>query len=70
KISGYNFDKYDLEEHIEGLVSTLDIETKNTFENIPFEYFDCLAWAESKLKNKKLSQIIKKQNIEFIGFKF
>lgn len=70
KVSGYNFDKYDLEEQLENLVSILNSETKNTYENIPFEYFDCLAWAESKLKNKNLSKITKEQNVEFIGFKF
>jgi hypothetical protein len=70
KVSGYNFDKYDLEEQLENLVLILNSETKNTYENIPFEYFDCLAWAESKLKNKNLSKITKEQNIEFIGFRF
>lgn len=70
KISGYKFDKYDMEEQLENLITTLDAQTKNTYENIPFEYFDCLAWAESKLKKKNLGQIIKEQNNEFIGFKF
>lgn len=70
KISSYKFDKYDLEEQLEKLIETLNAETKNTFENIPFEYFDCIAWAESKLKKKNLSLITKEQNNDFIGFKF
>jgi hypothetical protein len=70
KISGSNFDKYDMGEQLENLVIALNTETKNTYQNIPFEYFDCLAWAESKLKKKNLSQIIKEQTNEFNGFKF
>ncbi len=70
KVSGFNFDKYDMEDQLESLVTSLNAETKSTFENIPFEYFNCLAWAESKLKKKNLSQITKEQNIEFVGFKF
>ena len=59
-----------MEEQLEKLVANLNAETKSTYENIPFEYFDCLAWAESKLTKKNLSQITKEQNVEFIGFKF
>lgn len=70
KISGYNFDKYDTEEQIEKLVESLSSLTKNTFQNIPFEYFDCLAWAESKLKKTKLINITKDLNSGFNMFKF
>ncbi|MEN8928764.1 MAG: hypothetical protein ABF258_06710 [Flavobacteriales bacterium] len=70
KISNYKFDKYDMEEQLESLITNLRAETNNSFENIPFEYFDCVAWAESKLKKKNLSQIIKTQNEKFSTFKF
>lgn len=68
KTTNYNFDQYEYEEVLEGFISDLKKVTSNPFENIPFEYFDCLIWAESKLKNQKLSTLTVEKNEAFLSF--
>ena len=70
KVTSYNFDKYEMDTELEKLVQSLKIVLKNPLENIPIEYFDCLLWAESKLKNKNLSDLMKNANQKLLHFKF
>lgn len=70
KVTGYNFDKFELSEQLDKLIINLELITSNPYENIPFEYFNCLNWANSKVKKQKLSNITRKQNEAFLGFKF
>lgn len=63
------FNKYDLEEQIIHLKTKLNQLDTKELQQIPLEYFECSNWAESKLKNSKLSNIIKAQNNALLNFK-
>ena len=61
KISGTRFDKFGMEEELQTLKSSFEKICKNPYERIPFEYFDCNSWIESKLKKESL----KKKSLEY-----
>ena len=63
-----SFSKFDLEVQFSLLITKLSKLNKKEIHQIPLEYFECTNWAESKLKNKKLSDIIKTQNKSLINF--
>lgn len=69
KTTHHNFDQFERLEQIEGLRNKLLKLDKVEIQQIPLEYFECVNWAESKLKQKKLSEIIKEQNESFLSFK-
>jgi hypothetical protein len=68
KTTSYNFDNYELDEVLSQFISDLKKVTSDTFENIPFEYFNCILWAESKVKKQKLSLLTREKNEEFMSF--
>ena len=68
KTTSYNFDNYELDEVLSQFISDLKKVTSDTFENIPFEYFNCILWAESKVKKQKLNLLTREKNEEFMSF--
>lgn len=65
-----NFDKFEFENQLDELVKSLEQLTAHNQLQIPIEYFDCLAWAKSKLTNKKLSELTRETNKELLSFSF
>ena len=68
KTTHHSFNKFDLSDHMENLRDKILKLDKTELQQIPMEYFDCINWAESKLKQKKLSEIIKEKNKSFLSF--
>ena len=61
KTTSYNFDNYELDEVLSQFISDLKKVTSDTFENIPFESFNCILWAESKVKKQKFSLLTREK---------
>ena len=70
KTTHHNFDKYELQEELEKLTKKLESLIGENLLHIPIEYFDCIAWAKSKLKNKNLSDLTRESNKELLKFSF
>ena len=65
KTTHHSFNRFDLTDHIENLKYNLLKLDKTEVQQIPMEYLECINWAESKLQQKKLSDIMKEKNKSF-----
>ncbi len=57
-----NFNRFDLPEQLEKMKNKITKLDKTELQQIPMEYFECINWADSKLKQQKLSDIMREKN--------
>ncbi len=70
KTTNHNFDSFEIESQLNKLMKDLEILTDKNLQHIPIEYFDCLTWAKSKIKQDKLSSLTRDANKELLNFEF
>ncbi|ANE49694.1 hypothetical protein [Flavisolibacter tropicus] len=56
-----NLSRYQLKEEMVSFLERIKVLEKNRFENRSFAYLDVVSWIESKIQNRKMSEIVQEK---------